>query len=190
MKWSDAVLRFWFDELRPADWWSAAAAVDDAVRSRFADLHRTLAPCPPDSTTLDAGGHLAVVIVLDQFSRHLHRGSARAFACDAAALASTIDALDRGLDAQLPSARRHFLYMPLMHSEDPRMQQRSVELFATLDDPRAVRSANEHRDIILRFGRFPSRNAVLGRPSTDDERAYLVERSNALDRRRGERRTT
>ena len=141
MTWIDDVVGFWFDTLRPADWWRAAPTLDRAIAGRFGALHRQVAASPPPPATLDAVGQLAAVLVLDQFSRHLHRNTARAFDNDASALAFTLDAIGRGTDASLVPTRRHFLYMPLMHSEAPAMQRRSLECFGALADPRALRSA-------------------------------------------------
>jgi uncharacterized protein (DUF924 family) len=173
VRWIDDVLRFWFDELAPRDWWSGAAAVDDAIRTRFSGLREILVRDPPAADDLDARGHLAAVIVYDQFSRNLFRGAAEAFAADAFALSMTLDAIARALDREVHGAHLQFLYMPLMHSESPAMQARSIEQFALLPDPRAARSARQHADTIARFGRFPYRNAALGRESTDEERAFL-----------------
>lgn len=175
------VLAFWFETLKPRDWWRATPAVDARIRARFGPLHAALARDPPEPGTLDALGQLAAVVVLDQFSRHLHRGTAAAYANDDAALVLADDAIARRLDAALPARQRHFVYMPLMHAEDPDVQTRSVACFAALGSPSALRSAVDHRDTIARFGRFPARNAALGRPSTDDERAFLA-RNRRVDR--------
>lgn len=175
----DDVLRFWFDELQPRSWWNASIEVDRTIRSRFGALHEALTIDPPDLAALDAREHLGLVLVFDQFPRHLHRGSALAFASDRLALSTAEHAIDRGLDAPLSRPERQFLYMPLMHSEASQVQSRSLELFADLDDPLALRSARQHHDLIARFGRFPLRNAALGRPSTDDEKAYLAARAGS-----------
>ncbi len=114
--------------------------------------------------------------MFDQLSRHLSRGTADAFRFDPLALGYALDAVDRGLDRALPERERHFVYMPFMHGEDAAMQRRSLDLFATLSDPDARRSAREHFDTIARFGRFPGRNAALGRASTEAERAFLAAR--------------
>jgi uncharacterized protein (DUF924 family) len=116
---------------------------------------------------------LATLIVLDQFSRNMFRGSAKAFAADGSALALPRAAVDAGLDRQLDTEARLFIYLPFEHSEDLRDQTRSVELIAALDNPEWDRYAIAHRDIIERFGRFPHRNEALGRASTDEETAFL-----------------
>jgi uncharacterized protein (DUF924 family) len=170
MTWVDDVLHFWFEELETKDWFATRPALDDDIRKRFGALLETQRGDPPDVAALDARAHLATVIVLDQFSRNVHRGTADAFAADAAALQVTLHAMESGLDRTLPPHERRFLYMPLMHSEDPAMQTRSIDAFASLDMPEVMRFAEGHRRTVERFGRFPSRNAALGRASTDAER--------------------
>lgn len=169
----DEILRFWFEELRPKDWWSADATIDETIRARFAGHLHGLRAAPP-SGALDARGHLAAVIVLDQFSRHVHRGSAQAFAWDPIARSLTLDAIDRGLDDALTHSGRHFLYMPLMHGEDATSQALSLKMFGRLGDRDALRSAVAHERTFARFGRFPARNAALGRASSAEELAFLA----------------
>lgn len=173
MSWVQDVHHFWFGELGPADWFVVKSAVDDAIRGRFAPLYETLKASPPSPATLDARGHLAAVIVFDQFPRNLFRHTAQAFASDALALAVSRDAVARGMDEGLGPHERQFLYMPFMHSEDAKDQAACERLFATLDVPEAVRSAREHKQIIDRFGRFPYRNQALGRVSSAEEEAFL-----------------
>ena len=115
------------------------------------------------------------MIVLDQFSRNLFRGTPEAFAHDALALARAQAAVEAGFDRELKGAMRQFLYMPFMHSEDREVQQRSVALFETLDQPRELDFAIRHKAIIDRFGRFPHRNPILGRTSTPEEIAFVAE---------------
>lgn len=171
--WIDIVNRYWFQELGPKDWFSARAEVDRQIRERFADLHAVLERAPPDAQRLSAEGHVAAVIVFDQFSRNLFRGSPETYATDDIALALAIDAVDRGLDASLDSRRRQFLYMPFMHSEDRAMQARSVHLFRAIGDADVLRFAEHHKGIVDRFGRFPHRNEILGRTTTEAERDFL-----------------
>ena len=173
--WVDEVVSFWFGTLTPKAWWTADPAIDAEIARRFGDLRSALANAPPDPATLDARGHLAAVLVLDQFPRNLFRGAAQAFATDAAARAVCLAAVDRALDAALPVCQRHFVYMPLMHAEDPALQRRSLALFERLGEPDALRSARAHHDTIVRFGRFPYRNVALGRTSTPGEQAFLAE---------------
>ena len=173
MTWIDTVNRFWFEELDPKDWFSARPEIDEAIRRRFADLHAARKREPPDAQRLSAEGHVATVLVFDQFSRNLFRGSADTYATDGLALSLAIHAVDHDLDAALDARRRQFLYMPFMHSEDREMQARSVRLFGALGVPDALRYAVHHQGVVDRFGRFPHRNAILGRTTTADERDFL-----------------
>jgi uncharacterized protein (DUF924 family) len=170
--WFDDVLHFWFAELRTDDWFIKSDEIDRRCRDRFIDLHERLQQGSIDIPATPRA-YLAAVIVLDQFSRNMFRNSPRAYAYDAQALHLAQQAIERGYDRGLSTAERQFLYMPFMHSEDRAAQARSVELFAALGDAVVQKFAEEHRDIIERFGRFPHRNAVLQRASTSDELEFL-----------------
>ena len=113
--------------------------------------------------------------MLDQFPRNIYRGRAASFSTDDAALALARETVDGGYADRLDAVERKFVYLPFEHCEDPAVQDQSVRLFATLDDPRSLHFAEAHRDVIMRFGRFPHRNSMLGRVSTADEEAYLAE---------------
>ena len=178
MSWSETVNHFWFHELRADDWFSARPEVDAEIRRRFGDLHAALKRHPPDRGELGADSNVAVVIVFDQFSRNLFRQSAEAYATDGLALALALHAVENGLDRSLGPLQRQFLCMPFMHSEDRAMQARSVALFANLGIPDQLRYAEHHKGIVDRFGRFPHRNPVLGRTSTEAERAFLESKSS------------
>ena len=169
------VLEFWFRQLSPEDWFNGGDSVDERIRNRYGELHEALREQVPESWRASARGMLAAVIALDQFPRNIHRGTARAFAADGAALALAKEALARGLDRELPLAERKFLYLPFEHSEDPADQVRSVELFATLRSEQDLSYALRHKEIIDRFGRFPHRNAALARVSTPEETEFLKE---------------
>lgn len=179
------VLEEWFgapdapDAGQPRDWWfKASDAIDARLRARFGALHAAAARGECDSWA-SAGPHsaLALVIVLDQLSRNLHRGTRAAFACDAQALAVTQGMLARREDARLAPLERWFAYMPLEHSEDATVQEESLRRFRSLADEagltEALRYAELHADIVRRFGRYPHRNALLGRVSTEDEVEFL-----------------
>ena len=166
----DDVLTFWFAD--PGRWWKKDPAFDEQIRDRFLALHEVIERGEHEGWLETARGTLAYVVVLDQFSRNLFRGSARSFACDARALAAARGALDRGFDRLLSVDERSFLYMPFMHSERIADQDRCVQLFAS-ESPESLSYAERHRDIIRRFGRFPHRNAPLGRPSTPEELEFL-----------------
>lgn len=172
--WVAEVNRFWFEEKEPEDWFGGGPVLDAEIRDRFAKLHRELAAQPPAAETLAPEAATAAVIVLDQFPRNIFRGQAAAFATDTAALALAKAAVERGLDATLGQRQRQFLYLPFMHAEDPAAQARSVELFTGLGDPEVLDFAVQHRNVIARFGRFPGRNAALGRVSSEEEQAFLA----------------
>jgi uncharacterized protein (DUF924 family) len=163
------VLAFWFAD--PRQWWKKDDAFDAKIRDRFHGLHETIAAGEREDWLETPRGALAYVIVLDQFSRNMFRGSGRTFETDERALAAARRALGLGFDRGLSDDERMFLYMPFMHSEDIADQDRCVELFSTL--PQGRRYAEQHRAIVRRFGRFPHRNALLGRPSTPEEIEFL-----------------
>ena len=166
----DDVLVFWFSD--PARWWRKDPTFDAEISDRFLALHDFLDRGEREDWLQTARSTLAYVIVLDQLSRNMFRGTARMFASDARAHAAAQRALDRGDDRALSKAERTFLYMPFMHSEDVADQDRCVALF-TSAAPDQLRFAEQHRDIIRRFGRFPHRNALLGRESTPEEQEFL-----------------
>jgi uncharacterized protein (DUF924 family) len=169
--WVDQVHGFWFGELRPRAWFRTDPKLDGEIRHRFLGLWTALqaaAPVPGDARTA-----VAAAIVFDQFPRNMFRGTPQAYATDALAREVARAALAAGLDRGLTAPERQFLYMPFQHSEDGADQQRSVELFAGLAIPGERRSAEAHKALIDRFGRFPHRNAVLGRASTPEELEHL-----------------
>jgi uncharacterized protein (DUF924 family) len=171
--WVTDVLNFWFSELTKDDWFRKSDVVDGTIRKRFLALHEGLVATGGVADGAAPREILAAIIVFDQFSRNLFRGEARAFAADALALGLARAAVDRGIDASMTGDERLFLYMPFEHSEDIADQEKSVELTLKLGDEGLLHYATAHRNIISRFGRFPHRNAVLGRPSTDDEIEFL-----------------
>ena len=172
------VLDFWFDPSSKAHWFEPTAAFDRAVAARLGDLHRRSASGELDAWRSSAVGCLALCILLDQAPRQLFRGEARAFATDAKALAVAKRALAQGFDRQLPVEQRQFLYLPLMHSERLTDQERCVALYEAEELRHNLHHAAEHADLIRRFGRFPHRNAALGRASTAEEKAYLRQGGN------------
>lgn len=171
---TDAILAFWFGELGPADWFSGSTELDERIRVRFgARCEQALAGKPEDFLT-DPRTALAGIVLLDQFPRQIFRGQPRAFAGDPVALAVAHAAFDRAWDAPMSAEERQFLYMPFMHSEVVSDQELCVKLFRDLANEEALAFAVEHRDIVARFGRFPHRNAALGRESTPEEREFLA----------------
>ena len=169
------ILDFWFREIWPDRWWTRSDETDAAVRARFVALwqqwRRRSAECYL-GTARDA---LAAIVLFDQFPRNMFRGNASAFATDAMALEIAGRTVDRGLDQSLTHQERAFLYMPFMHSEEPAVQERSVRLFEQLGEAEQIEYAHKHRDIIARFGRFPARNAALGRPSRPEEAEAIAQ---------------
>lgn len=173
--WTGEVIDFWFG-LRPDQWWKADPELDGAIKERFEALWETESRRPIADFLGSPEASLAAVILFDQFPRNMHRGHSDSFATDHMALAIAKAAIERGHDEALGdhplgTARRAFLYMPFQHSEDEGDQDRSVVLFTALGDPAMLDYANRHRDVIERFGRFPHRNAVLGRAPRPDELA-------------------
>ncbi len=175
MRQADEVLAFWFGEITPKQRFAKDDAVDAAICQRFGTLHREFCRGVPADWRETPRPLLAAVIVLDQFSRNLARGRGEAFAQDEAALALTRSALDRGFDAGMSGEERQFLYMPLMHSEVLADQEECERLMTAAGLEEAADYARRHRVIIARFGRFPHRNAALGRFSTPEELAFLRE---------------
>jgi uncharacterized protein (DUF924 family) len=161
--WVEDLLSFWFG-LEPEQWWKADPALDAEVAERFHDIWAEQKGNMP-AAFLDAPRHaLAGVILFDQVPRNMFRGHADQFRTDALALAIAKAAVDKGLDDALAGAERGFLYMPFQHSENLADQKRSLILFTALGDSYQLRYARMHHDVIERFGRFPHRNAILGRP--------------------------
>ena len=169
---SHDVIRFW-REAGPARWFKKDAAFDAEFKARFETAHHAGATGALDAWTADAEGALALLVLLDQFPRNAWRGSGHMFATDGKALAVARAAVDAGFDRRVDDALRAFFYMPFMHSESLADQERCVELCADLPDN--LRFAILHRDIIRRFGRFPHRNAALGRATTPEEQRFLDE---------------
>lgn len=177
------VLDFWFVEASTAHWFVADAAFDAQIRERFASTMTAAAEGCMDGWAVKPSGWLALLILLDQFPRNLYRGDSRAWAQDASAQRIALSGIARGHDRQLPPVQRVFAYLPLEHAEDRLLQQQSVALFEVLcaEVPSSQRVRFEefldyacrHREVIARFGRFPHRNAVLGRTSTAEEIVYL-----------------
>ena len=167
------VLAFWFNEATPAQWWSKAAAFDRLIETRFGTLHAAASRGELYAWRSRADGRLAEVIVLDQFSRNIHRDRAAAFAADGMALVLAQEAVAAGLDGVLEPNRRAFLYLPYMHSESALIHTLAVRLFAAPGLEANLEFELRHQAIIERFGRYPHRNAVLGRQPTADELEFL-----------------
>lgn len=166
------VLDYWRD-LGPDRWFVHDPALDADVRARFAALYQAAAAKRLGDWENHASGTLARVIVLDQFPRNMFRGTAAAFAADPVARTVAARAIARGFDRHFSNPERRFFYLPFMHSEDSADQQRCAQLCRDANDAGGLEYATHHADIIHRFGRFPHRNAALGRVSTPAERVFL-----------------
>lgn len=160
--WRRNVLTFWFG-LKPEQWWKGDALLDEQVREQFLQLWESKRELPAESFLADPLTALAAVILFDQFPRNMFRDHADQFSTDHLALAIAQAAVDRDFDDELSVQERPFLYMPFEHSENRADQNRSLQLFTALGDDYLLGFARKHRDIIERFGRFPHRNAMLGR---------------------------
>jgi len=161
-QWIADVLKFWFG-LTYDQWWRGGSDIDHRIRQNFLKLWAAKRELPVESFTGDPLTALAAVILFDQFPRNMFRGAADQFATDHLALAIAKAAVDQGLDERLEPQERGFLYMPFQHSERLADQQRSLLLFTALGDAEQLGYAQKHHDVIERFGRFPHRNAILGR---------------------------
>lgn len=170
-----AILDFWFKEHGPKDWFAKNSEFDAKIRARFGSLHAAAGRGELEGWAKTAKGTLALILILDQFSRNLYRDSAKAFALDAQALRLARQVIDGVLHNGFGEQERVFVFLPFEHSEDPRDQELSVAYFAPYADKTYVEAAEKHKAIIGRFGRFPHRNAALGRTSTPEEIAFLAE---------------
>lgn len=167
------ILGFWFDEIGPDRWWTRSAETDAAIVERFQPLWEEWRSRVPESFLGSADEAVAGVILFDQFPRNMFRGHADAFSTDPLALAIAKGALDRGLDAGMTGDQLSFLYMPFQHSELLADQQRSLALFTALGNANSLDFARKHHDMMARYGRFPARNAALGRAARPGEAAAI-----------------
>jgi len=168
--WRADVLKFWFG-LRKDQWWRGGPELDHQIKQQFLKLWAEKRQLPVEAFLADPLTALAGVVLFDQFPRNIFRGHADQFATDHMALAIAKAAIANGFDHELEPQERGFLYMPFQHSEKLQDQKRSVQLFTALGDPEQLRYAKLHHEIIERFGRFPHRNAILGRDPRPDEMA-------------------
>jgi uncharacterized protein (DUF924 family) len=166
------VVAFW-SAAGPDKWFAKNEAFDSEVRRRFLTLHEAAAAGRLSEWEAAPEGALALVILLDQFPRNMFRNDARTFATDPMALSTAGRALSRGFDRLVPPQLRTFFYLPFMHSENLADQERCVALYRAVNDEYSLKYAEDHADIIRRFGRFPHRNAILGRRTTPEEQAFL-----------------
>lgn len=176
---AQAVLRYWFEEVGKDRWFAKDEALDGDIARRFGDLRDLVFQSGAAGWRDRVETLTAAIILTDQFSRNIHRGSARAFEADPLALELALEALAKGWSHSAPQPWRAFLLMPLMHSEDLAVQDRSVDEFRRLGNANNLDFALKHHGQIARFGRFPGRNKALGRVSTPEERS-LIERGETF----------
>ncbi|WP_439271812.1 DUF924 family protein [Pseudochrobactrum sp. HB0163] len=167
------ILDFWFLPATEAHWFVRSDDLDAQIKQRFYSVYEQAAAGELDQWREEARNALALTIILDQFPRNMFRGTPNAFATDAKAREIANYALDHAYDHRVNVKERAFFYLPLMHSENLPDQQRCVQLYEALGDDYALGFAREHRDIVQRFGRFPHRNAILGRENTAQEAEFL-----------------
>ncbi|TQV89181.1 DUF924 family protein [Aliikangiella coralliicola] len=168
-----SVIDFWFQEIEPKFWFIKDDAFDETIRTRFIDIYHAAISCELASWRVAPEGRLAEIIVIDQFSRNMFRDSAQAFAFDSLAVALTQEAVAGGHDQQLPVQQRKFLYMPLMHSESLIVHEQAEKLFSQPGLEDNYQYEIKHKVIIEKFGRYPHRNQVLNRESTEAEIEFL-----------------
>ena len=165
------VIRFWFEELKPEDWFKKSEALDQEMRERFEELYWKASRGELFHWRATAEGRLAEILLLDQIPRNIFRGSAQAFATDSLALVLAQEGLTQA--QELPVVQRGFFYMPFMHSESLTIHEEALRLFDQPGLEKRLKYEKMHMDILQQFGRYPHRNAILGRPSTKEEEEYL-----------------
>jgi len=174
MTYSD-IIKFWFGEIEPQSWWKKDIKFDQLIHDRFFDVYQQAAKCELFDWRQDALGWLAEIIVLDQFPRNMFRDTAQALETDRLAVILAQEAVSNQVDRELTPPQKIFLYMPLMHSESPLIHETAIELYSQSGLESNLDFEKKHKAIIDRFGRYPHRNAVLGRESTDEEVEFLEE---------------
>jgi uncharacterized protein (DUF924 family) len=176
----ESILHFWFEETKPSQWWVKDKAFDQYITDSYAKIHRQATLCECYLWRKTARGRLAEIIVLDQFSRNMYRDAPLSFASDAQALALTQEAVSIGADQQLTPIERSFLYLPFMHSESLLIHEQAVLLYQSLGLPSNLEFELKHQRIIEQFGRYPHRNAILGRQSTALELEFLQQADSSF----------
>jgi uncharacterized protein (DUF924 family) len=176
----EEVIRFWFEEISPKQWWARDAGFDKELAVRFGATHGAATRCELYMWREQPVGRLAEVVVLDQFSRNIYRDEPRSFAHDPLALCLAQEAVRIGADQALPEEQRVFLYMPFMHSESAAIHEWAIKLFGALESKSNLEYERRHKKIIDQFGRYPHRNRILGRPSTPEEVDFLSEKGSSF----------
>lgn len=176
----EQVLKFWFEELTPQQWFTKSDELDAAIKVRFTQLLTSASQCELFEWRQSAEGRLAEIIVLDQFSRNIYRDQAKAFAQDPLALALAQEAVSVGADKLLSDQQKAFLYMPYMHSESKAVHEQAVKLFSQPGLEYNLDFEMKHKVIIDEFGRYPHRNEILGRNSTPEEIGFLKQPNSSF----------
>lgn len=172
---ANEIINFWFNEISPQQWWQKDEQFDELIKDRFSDIHFSAHQGELFEWRDTASGRLAEIIILDQFSRNMFRDTPQAFASDPLALGLAQEAVSLGVDKELNQIERSFLYMPYMHSESKAIHEEAVKLFKVNGNESNYEFEIKHKIIIDRFGRYPHRNDILGRDSTNEELAFLKE---------------
>lgn len=174
------VINFWFKDIEPSRWWVKDLAFDEEIKGRFLDFHKAAQHCELVNWRKTPHGRLAEIIILDQFSRNMFRDSSKAFAFDNLALALAQEAISIGADQYLKPEERSFLYMPFMHSESLLIHNTAITLYSANGIESNLDFEVKHKNIIERFGRYPHRNEILSRISTDEEIKFLTQPNSSF----------
>ena len=174
------ILKFWFEEIEPSQWWSKDDEFNQQIVNRFSDIHAKAIQCELYEWRNVAKGRLAEIIVLDQFSRNMFRESPLSFSNDSLALALSQEAILINADKSLNSIQRTFLYMPFMHSESLKIHEAAMSLYQNNGIESNIAFEIKHKEIIEKFGRYPHRNKVLGRVSTEEEIEFLKQKGSSF----------
>jgi len=174
------ILRFWFEEIEQSKWWLKDLQFDAMITERFAEVHQAATCCELSNWRTSAEGRLAEIIILDQFSRNMFRDTALSFASDPLSLVLAQEAISVGADVALNQSQRNFLYMPFMHSESLIIHDIAVQLYTNNAAKTSLDFELKHRDIIQTFGRYPHRNSILGRTSTQAELEFLTQSNSSF----------
>ncbi|MGI9535873.1 MAG: DUF924 family protein [Desulfocapsaceae bacterium] len=167
------IIKFWFEEIEPSQWWTKDDEFDQLIKLRYSDLHEKAVRCELFEWRTYPQGRLAEIIILDQFSRNMFRGTPEAFAQDRMALILSQEAISLGIDKLLKPQERGFVYLPLMHSESIAIHEKAEEIYRQFGNQSSLGFELKHKMIIEKFGRYPHRNEILGRESTEEEREFL-----------------
>ncbi len=174
------IIKFWFNDMGPQDWWRKDAELDQSIEHRFGALHSQAIAGELFHWRTTAQGCLAEIIILDQFFRNIYRDKPESFAYDSQALVLAQMAIAKGANLTLSSSERSFLYLPFMHSESSLIHEEALRLFQSLGDEQYLVFELKHKAIIDQFGRYPHRNAILGRQSTQEEIEFLQQPNSSF----------